>query len=85
MALHLIGTHMSKDQQLATQEFNISSFPIYSIVNCYIFLCKYINAYYEPNQTPWYVCLIECWPHTELLSQPQSYFVMKYFLKLHNS
>ena len=29
-----------------------------------------INAFYKPNQTPWYVCLIEGWPHMELLCQP---------------
>ena len=37
-----------------------------SLIDCYMFLCKYINAFYKPNQTPWYVCLIEGWPHTEL-------------------
>ena len=24
-------------------------------------------AFYEPNQNPWYICLIEVWPLTELL------------------
>ena len=41
------------------------------LLNFYVFLCKYINASYEPNQTLWHVCLIEGWPHMELLSQPK--------------
>ena len=58
----IVGIHMSNNQQqLATQEF-LTSRGFYA--NRY--------AFYELNQTLWYVRLIEgCWPHTELLGQPQ--------------
>ena len=68
----LVGIHMSNNQQqLATQEFLTSRGSLYTRYLS-VFMQIYIYAFYELNQTLWYVRLIEgCWPHTELLGQPQ--------------
>ena len=35
-----------------TRTLDISWFLLHSLIDCYVFLCKYINAFYEPNQSP---------------------------------
>ena len=73
MCPHLVGTHASNDQQhRKARTIDISWFLVHSLIGCSMFLSKYINTFNKPSQTPWYVCLIEGWPHTEILGQPQS-------------
>ena len=44
-----------------TRTHDISWFLVHSLSDCFMFLCKYINAFYKFNETPWYICLIEDW------------------------
>ena len=70
----LVGTHASNSQhQFATQEFLTSCGSLYTrylIVTC--LLCKYINTFYVPYQTLWYVYLIRGGLCSELMVKPQS-------------
>ena len=46
--------------------------PCIPVTDCYLFYANiYLNAFYQPNQTPWHAYLIEDWLHTEFYGQPQ--------------
>ena len=62
MPPHLVGTHMSNNQQqLSTQEFSTSRYLIVMFL-----LPIYIITFYKPYQTQWYVYLIGGGPYTKL-------------------
>ena len=70
MSLHSLAIHTSNNQlQLAVQEFPTSCD---SLFFCYLIVTFLLfKSFYEPYQTPWYFCLIEGWPYTELQGRPQ--------------